>query len=185
MEKVLLIESIAMSHNAKYYVKCLKRNKVHSSDIKGLWTKKKYSEKIYGIDTLTDTATVNFGCASSLSQSKKDNVINVVKLINILFPLCYIEQILLILVFWTNCFFLFKGSLSNFASVKFVSVERNFLWIAKKLTSISSFNLQSLKICVFQFSSYSLHIWKKWEQLLMDASEITTLFLPPMDCVKN
>ena len=34
--KSLLIESIAMSHNAKYYVKCLKRNKVHSSDIKGL-----------------------------------------------------------------------------------------------------------------------------------------------------
>ena len=138
MEKVLLIESIAMSHNAKYYVKCLKRNKVHSSDIKGLWTKKKYSEKVYGIDTLTDTATVNFGCASSLSQSKKDNVIKVVKLINILFSLCYIEQIL---VFWTNCFSLFKGSLSNFASVKLVSVKRNFAWIAKKLTSISSFNI--------------------------------------------
>ena len=61
MEKILHIENIVMSHNTKYYVKCLKRNKVNSSDIKGLWKKKKYSEKIYCVETLTDTATANFG----------------------------------------------------------------------------------------------------------------------------
>ena len=36
----------------------------------------------YSVDTLTDIATVNFGCASSLSQSKKDNIIEVVELID-------------------------------------------------------------------------------------------------------
>ena len=34
---------------------------------------------------LTDTANVNFGCASFLNQSKKDNIIEVFKLINSLF----------------------------------------------------------------------------------------------------
>ena len=34
-------------------------------------------ENIDSVDTLTDSATVNFGCASSSSQSKNDNVIEV------------------------------------------------------------------------------------------------------------
>ena len=34
-----------MSHNPKYYVKSLKRNKVTSSDIRELCQKKKYSEE--------------------------------------------------------------------------------------------------------------------------------------------
>ena len=34
-----------MSHNRKYYVKPLKRNKATSSDIRELWKKKKYSEE--------------------------------------------------------------------------------------------------------------------------------------------
>ena len=34
-----------MSHNRKYYVKSLKRNKATSSDIRELWKKKKYSEE--------------------------------------------------------------------------------------------------------------------------------------------
>ena len=38
---------------------------------------------------LTDTATDNFGCAGSLSQSKKDNIIKVVELINSLFFMLY------------------------------------------------------------------------------------------------
>ena len=37
------------------------------SDIRGLWIlRRKYS-----VDTLTDTATVDFGCANLSSQSKK------------------------------------------------------------------------------------------------------------------
>ena len=36
MEIIVFIEKIIMSHNAKYYVKSLKRNKVKSSDIRGL-----------------------------------------------------------------------------------------------------------------------------------------------------
>ena len=44
MEKILLIEKITMSRNAKYF-KSLKRIKVKSSDIRGLWKKKKYSEE--------------------------------------------------------------------------------------------------------------------------------------------
>ena len=43
-KKILLFEKIVMSHNAKY-VKLLKRNKVESSYIRGLWKKKKYSEE--------------------------------------------------------------------------------------------------------------------------------------------
>ena len=78
------------------------RNKVKSPDIRGLWKKKTYSEKIYSVDTLTDTATVNFGSASSLSQSKKDNVIEVVNLINI-FSLCYMVQFCYT-GSWKNCF---------------------------------------------------------------------------------
>ena len=72
-----------------------------SPDIRGLSKKKKYSEKIYSVDTLTDAATVNFGSASSLSQSKKDNVIEVVKLI--IFSLCYIVQFCYT-GSWKNCF---------------------------------------------------------------------------------
>ena len=41
MEKILLVEKIVMTHNTKYYVKSLKRNKVKSSDNGGLWKKKK------------------------------------------------------------------------------------------------------------------------------------------------
>ena len=37
------------------------------SDVRGLWIfRRKYS-----VDTLTDTATVDFGCANLSSQSKK------------------------------------------------------------------------------------------------------------------
>ena len=47
----------------------------------------KYSEEnIVLIDTLTDTATANFGCTSFLSESKKSNIIEVVELIYGLFP---------------------------------------------------------------------------------------------------
>ena len=63
-----------------------------------------------------------------------------------------------------------------------------FAWTEKKLTSIGSFNIKLLKICLFQFqfTSHSIHIQQKWEQLLMNASEIiTTLFLPLMGCVKS
>ena len=84
--KTLFTEKIVMSHNAKYYVKSLKTNKVKSSDLRGLWKKGKddfkepfnTEENIDRADMLIDTATVNFGCASSSGQSEKDNVIEVV-----------------------------------------------------------------------------------------------------------
>ena len=87
-----------MSHNAKYYVKSLKRNKLKSSDIKELWKKKKdvveepvnTEENIDSLDTLTDTATADFGCASSSSQSKRQCYQG--RLIICLFSLCYIVQ---------------------------------------------------------------------------------------------
>ena len=74
-----------MSHNPKYYVKSLKTNKVKSSDLRGLWKKGKddfkesvnAEENIDRVDMLIDTATVDFGCASSSGQSKKDNVIEI------------------------------------------------------------------------------------------------------------
>ena len=74
-----------MSHNAKCYVKSLKRNKVKSSDIRGLWKKKKDDVKepvnteknIDSADMLTDNATVDFDCACPSSQSRKGNVIEV------------------------------------------------------------------------------------------------------------
>ena len=49
------------------------------------------------------------------------------------------STVLSTLVFWTNCFCLFKG-LSNVTSVKFMTVKWKFAWTAKKLTSIGSFN---------------------------------------------
>ena len=69
----------------KYYVKSSKRNKVKPSNIKGLSKKKRdvaeepvnIEEYIDNVDTLIDSATVDFGCASSSSQSKKDNVIEI------------------------------------------------------------------------------------------------------------
>ena len=45
----------------------------------------------YSVDTLTDTATLNFGCVSLWSQSKKDSAIEVDELI-VFFPLYYIVQ---------------------------------------------------------------------------------------------
>ena len=101
----------------------------------------------YSLDTLRDTATVDFG--------------------------------------WANCFCWLKRSLSNLVSVKFLSVKCKFAWIAEKFTSIGSFNIKLLKICLFQFTSHLIHIQQKWDQLLMNVSEITTLFLPPMGCVKS
>ena len=56
-------------------MKSLERNKVKSSDIRELRKKKNVEEN--SADTLTDIATVDFGCASSSSQSKKDNFIEV------------------------------------------------------------------------------------------------------------
>ena len=41
----------------------------------------KIFKKKYSVDTLTDTATVNFACVSSSSQSKKNSAIEVEKLI--------------------------------------------------------------------------------------------------------
>ena len=41
----------------------------------------KISRRTCSVDTLTDTATVDFSCASLSSQSKKDNVITLDKLI--------------------------------------------------------------------------------------------------------
>ena len=100
-----------MSHNANYYVKSLKRNKVKSSDIRGLWKKKKddvkepvtTEENMDSVDMLTDTATADFGCPSSSSKSKKDDIIEVAYLINLFF-LCYLP-VTTILVFETNCFY--------------------------------------------------------------------------------
>ena len=71
------IEKTVMSLHASYYVKSLKRNKVKSSVIRDLWKKKKddfkepvnKEENIDTFDILVNTATVDFGCASSSSQS--------------------------------------------------------------------------------------------------------------------
>ena len=67
-------------------------------------------EKIFrrknSVDTLTDTATVNFACVSSSSQSKKDSAIEVDKLI-VFFSLYYIAQL-------------------NTVFLKFVLVKRKF-----------------------------------------------------------
>ena len=43
MEKIF-IEKIIISHNPKYHVSSLERNKAKLSDIRELWKKKKYSE---------------------------------------------------------------------------------------------------------------------------------------------
>ena len=62
-----------MSHNPKYYVQYLKRNKVKSSDIRfqTVVKEEKIFRRKYNVSTLTDIATVDFGCASSSSQLKK------------------------------------------------------------------------------------------------------------------
>ena len=54
----------------------------------------------------------------------------------IVFFLYAVEYNFVNTVFSTNCFCQFKGSLSNFTSVKFVSVKQKFALIAKKLNSI-------------------------------------------------
>ena len=72
-------------HTTQNIMSSLKKKKeVKSSDIRGLLKKKKdvkepvnTEENIDSVDTLTDSATVDFGCVSLSSQSKKDNVIEV------------------------------------------------------------------------------------------------------------
>ena len=64
-------ELLLLSHNAKYYIKSLERNKVKLFDIRGLWKKKKIFRRKYSVDTLTDTATVDFNFASWSGESKK------------------------------------------------------------------------------------------------------------------
>ena len=113
-----------LRNNAKYRnVKSLKENKVKWSDIRGLWKKKKYSEEnIVSIRWQVLkllVLTVPFRQVSL----KKSNVIEVNELI--VFFVLY-STVLLILVFWRNCFCWLRGSLSNFASMKFVSVKRKF-----------------------------------------------------------
>ena len=83
---------------------------VKSSDIRGLWKKKDdvkepvtTEENMDSVDMLTDTATADFGCASSSSKSKKGDIIEVAYLIIYLFFLCYLP-VTTILVFETNCF---------------------------------------------------------------------------------
>ena len=165
--QILLIE--------KYYVKSLKRNKLKSSDIRGLWEKKKYSEE--------NIVLVHWQILQLLILA--DNIIEVVELISSLFFFMLCNVVLLILVFWTNYFCQFKEFLSNFASAKFVSEKQKFAWIAKKLTLIASLNIKLLKICLLQFTPDLLHIWQKCEQPLMNASKTITFSLSPVDCVKN
>ena len=71
--------------------------------------------------------------------------------------------------------------MSNFASVKFVSVKQKFAFIAKKLTSTGYLTYNYQKFACFNM----LHIRQKWEQPLMNAFEIATLFESAMDCIKN
>ena len=60
--------------------------------------------------------------------------------------------------------------------MSFVSVKWKFARIAKKLIYIGSFNIKLKLLAWIRFT---------FEQPLMKASEITTLFWPPMDFVKN
>ena len=65
-ENYYFIEKIIMSHNAKY------------GNLKSWVVKEEETfRRKYSADTPTDTAFVDFGCASSSSQSKKDGVIEV------------------------------------------------------------------------------------------------------------
>ena len=71
--------------------------------------------------------------------SQKKKVIPLYKIKElIVFFLYAVEYNFVTTVFSTNCFCQFKGSLSNFTSVKFVSVKQKFALIAKKLNSIVS-----------------------------------------------
>ena len=113
-----------LRNNAKYRnVKSLKGNKVKWSDIRGLWKKKKYSEEnIVSIHWQILKLLVLTVPVRQVSL-KKSNVIEVNELI--VFFVLY-STVLLILVFWRNCFCWLRGSLSNFASMKFMSVKRKF-----------------------------------------------------------
>ena len=87
--KKILTEKIILSYNMKY---CVKPLKVKSNDIIGLWMKKKYSEENI-VSIQWHPAIVDFGCASSSSQSKKecDTLIRG-RQAYCLFSLCYIVQ---------------------------------------------------------------------------------------------
>ena len=114
-----------MSHNAKYYIKSFK---IKWNLLVSEGCERKNIQKKNCVDTLADTATVNFACVSSSSQSKKDSAIEVDKLI-VFFSLYYIAQL-------------------NTVFLKFVLVKRKFAWIAKKLTSIGSFKAMISWFCL-------------------------------------
>ena len=87
MENKLFIYKIIMSHNVKYYVKSLKRNKLKLSHIRGLWKKKNIQEKIYF--WYTDRyCNYWFWLWLFVKSVKKDSVIEAYELI--VFNLCAI-----------------------------------------------------------------------------------------------
>ena len=75
MENIIYWENCHVT-SRKLLWEVFERNKVRSSDIRGLWKKKKddfkepvnTEENIDTVDILVNTATVDFGCASSSSQ---------------------------------------------------------------------------------------------------------------------
>ena len=97
---------------------------VKSSNIRGLWRKKKIFRRKYSVDMLTDTANVNFGCASFLSQSKKTILLRYSNLLIVFFLMVY-NAVLLILVFWTN-FLLIWRIFVKFCFSELVSVKWKF-----------------------------------------------------------
>ena len=130
------------------------------SDIKRLWKKKIYSEE--------NIVSVHWQILQLLilavpvhQVSKKKTMLSRQTNLIIVFFTYVIQYSFVNASFLDKLFLLFKVSLSNFASVKFVSVKRKFAWIVKKLTSISSFNIKLSKICFLQFTSHSLHIQQK------------------------
>ena len=156
-----------MSHNPKYHVKYLKRNKVKLSDIRELWKKKKYSEEnimsIY-IDIILQLSIL----AVSVHQVSQKRKCYQSRRTYCLFSLCHIVQ-------FVNTGFLgivsvnLRDLCQILFHVKFVSRKGKFTWIANKLTSIGSFNIWLLKLLAwirFTFASHST----KWEQLLMNNS---------------
>ena len=85
----IFIERI-MSHNAKCYIKSLKRNKVKSCEISGLWKKKNYSEENILLMHWQILQLLILAVLFHQVSQKNDNIIEVDKLIDCLFSFCSI-----------------------------------------------------------------------------------------------
>ena len=149
-----------MSHNAKYYFKSLKRNKLKSSDIRGLWNKKNLEENTVSIHWQILQLLILPVSVRQVSQKKRQCYRSRQ---SVFFSLYYIVQF-------------------NIGFLKFVLVKWKFPWIVSFKAMISWFCLPVAHASIFDplrqtFWLENQHM-KPFFSFLLQSSYLKEIFLP-------